>query len=174
MLRISITLDSLPLDFFPVSQEVFQLIHELLDIFELPIDRGKTDISYPIETVEFLHHLFTDLRTPDLPLRLFLEIEFDTVGDLFDDIDADRPLLAGFLQTIEDLGTIEGLSPPIFFDDRRQGILCPLTRSKSLLATEAFPPSPDRLLVLAFAGIDDFALRMITERTFHVLNVADG
>ena len=33
---------------FFISKEVLQLIHELLNIFELPIDRGKANISHPV------------------------------------------------------------------------------------------------------------------------------
>ena len=100
-------------------KEIFQFIHEFVDIFELSVDRGKPDIGDPVQAMEFFHHLFADLRTPDLPLPLLLEMEFDTVDDLLNDVDADRPLLAGLLQTVEDLETIERFSSSILFDRPR-------------------------------------------------------
>jgi hypothetical protein len=112
--------------------------------------------------VEFLHHFFTDLELL-ISLSAFPGNRVRYGWRSFDDIDADRPLL-GLLQTIEDLGTIEGLSPPIFLMTEGKASSA-LSLVVIASGSRALPPSPDRLLVLA-AGIDDFALRMITERTF--------
>ena len=96
-------------------------------------------------------------------------MEFDAINDLFNQIDTDRPFLASFLQAIEDLDAVESLPSPILFHDQRKGILCSFARGKSFMATEAFPPSPDRIFILSQPGIDDFALGMTTKGTFHGL-----
>ena len=160
----------LPPNLFPVSKEILEFVHELMEVLELAIDRGKTDIGYPVESVKFFHHLLADLGTLNLPFPLFLEMEFDAVDDLLNHIDADRPLFTRLLQSVKDLEAVEGLSPPVLFDHRREGLFGPLTRRKPFMAPEAFPPATDGLLFLALAGIDHFAFRMITEGAFHGLS----
>ena len=138
-----------------------------MEVFELTIDRGETDIGHPVEPVEFFHHLLADLGALNLPLSLFLEMEFNAVDDLLNDIDADRSLFTRLLQSVKDLEAVEGFSPAVLFDHRREGLLGPLARRKPFMAPEAFPPATDGLLFLALAGIDHFAFRMITEGAFH-------
>ena len=123
-----------------------------------------------VEPVEFFHHLLADLGALNLPLSLFLEMEFNAVDDLLDDIDADRSLFTRLLQSVKDLEAVEGFSPAVLFDHRREGLLGPLARRKPFMAPEAFPPATDGLLFLALAGIDHFAFRMITEGAFHGLS----
>src|SRR4030042_2112610 len=108
-----------------------------MDVLKLPVDRGETDIRYPIETVEFLHHFLPDLRAFDLPLPFFLKIGLDPVDALLNDIDADGPLFAGLLQAIEDFDPIEGFASSVFFNDQGKGILRPLARGQTLLTFEA-------------------------------------
>ena len=157
-----------------ISEDVFELIHKFLDIFKLSINGSKADISHSIQPMEFVHHLLPDFRAPHLSLPSLLKMELDAVYDLLNQVDADRPLLAGPLETIEDLNAIESLSSPILLDDQRQGILCPLAGRKSLLATQTFPPPADRLFILAKAGIDHFTLRVTAERTFHNDSTAES
>ncbi len=95
-------------------------------------------------------------------------MEFDAVDDFLQNVDTDRPLLTGFLQAVEDFEAIERFSPPVFLHHQWKGILRPLTGRKPFMAAEAFPPPSNRVLLLSEAGIDDFTLRMVTERTFHV------
>jgi len=101
--------------------------------------------------MEFVHHLVANFRTLDLPLPLLLEIDLDAVDDLLNEIDTDGPLLAGLFQTIEDFEAVEDLSPPVLLDHHGKGFLCSLAGGKSLLTAEAFPPSPNGLLILAKA-----------------------
>jgi hypothetical protein len=158
----------LPPNLFPVSKEILEFVHELMEVLELAIDRGKTDIGYPVESVKFFHHLLADLGTLNLPFPLFLEMEFDAVDDLFNDIDADGSLFTGRFQAVQDLETNEGFSPAILFDNHGEGLFGPFACRKTFTAPETLPPATDRLLILALAGINDFAFRMITEWAFHL------
>ena len=148
-------------------EKVLQFIHKLPDVLELPIDGGKTDIGHTIQLMELLHHLLANLRTLDLPLPFLLEVEFDAIDDLLDKVNADGSLLAGPSETIKDLEAVERLPPSVLLNDQRKIILWPLARSKTLLTTETFPSPADGLLVSAQAGVDHFALGVITERAFH-------
>ena len=142
-----------------------------MDVLKLPVDRGETDIGYPIETMEFLHHFLPDLRASDLPLAFFLEIGLDPVDALLNDIDADGPLFAGLFQAIEDFNPVEGFSPSVFFNDQGKRILRPLACGKTLLTFEAFPPPPDRLFVFAQTGVNNLAFGMIAEGAFHLIRM---
>ncbi len=155
------------LSFFPVPEEIFELVHKFLDIFELAVDRGKADISHPVQTVELLHHALPNLRTLYLPLSSFLEMELDAIHDLFNHVDADGPLLTCSLQAIEDFEAVEWLSSRVFLDDQWERILCPFACRKSFTATETFPSAPNGLFILSQTGIDDFALGMATKGAFH-------
>jgi hypothetical protein len=117
--------------------------------------------------MEFLHHLLPDLSALYFSFSSFLEMQLDAVDDFLDQIDTNGPLLAGFFQAVKDFKAIESFSPPILLHDQWKGILCPLTGSKSLMAAETLPPSPNGVLILSQSGIDHFTLGMITKRTFH-------
>jgi len=124
--------------------------------------------------MEFFHHPLPDLRALDLSFPSFLKMELDAIDDFLDQVNTDRPLLTGFFQAIENLKSIKNFSPPVFLHHQRKGILCPLAGGESLMAAETLPPSPDGILILSQTGIHHFTLRMITKRTFHLLNVVSG
>jgi hypothetical protein len=119
--------------------------------------------------MEFLHHSLTNLGTLYLSFAFFLKRKLNTVDNLLNQVDTDRPFFAGFFETIEDFEAIEYLSSPVFLDHQRKGILCPLAGSKSFLAAKTFPSPPNRLLIFTEAGIDNFTLRVITKRAFHMI-----
>ncbi len=153
---------------FTITQEVLQFVHKVMDVLELPINRGKSYVGHTIQSMKFLHHLFPDLRAPDFPVPFLLKVELDAIDDLLDDIDADGPLLASRFQAIEDLNAIKRFSPSIFFDDCRQSLLGPLSRRKTPLAAETFPTSADGIFVLTLPRVNDFAFGVATERTLHL------
>jgi hypothetical protein len=94
-------------------------------------------------------------------------MELDAIDNLFNHIDTDRSLLASSFQTIEDFQAIERLPSGILLHNQWEGILCPFARSKSFMAAKAFPSTPNGVFILSQAGIDNLALEMTTEGTFH-------
>jgi len=90
-----------------VSEEVLQLIHEVMDVLKPTINRSKAYVGHSVQPMELFHYFFTDLRTPNLSHALILKMEFDAVDDLFNDVETDRPFLARLLQAIKDLEAIE-------------------------------------------------------------------
>src|SRR6476469_7698743 len=75
-----------------------QLVHELVDVFELPVDGRKAHVCHLIELMQFLHQLLT--HDPALNLRLahLLNALLDPVRHGLNGRRADRPLLTGFFQ----------------------------------------------------------------------------
>jgi len=144
--------------FISIPKKVFQLVHKFLDIFKLSIDRGEADVCDSIQPMKLLHHLLADLSTLDLSLPFLLKVSLDAVNDLFNQVDTNRSLFTCLFQAIEDFEAVEDFSPPVFLDYHGKGFLCPLAGGKSFVAAETFPPPPDRLFVLAEAGVNHFTL----------------
>jgi hypothetical protein len=117
--------------------------------------------------MELFHDPFPDLRALYFPLTPILAMELDTVDDLLDHGDADRSLLAGLLQAVEDLDTVEGFSSPVLLDHEGEVILWTLTGGESFLAAEAFSSSANHVFLFAETGIDNLCFGMIAERAFH-------
>lgn len=152
---------------FFVPQELFQLVHELLDVFELSVNGGKPDVGHAVELMELLHHLLADLGTSDLPLALLLKVELDPVDDLLEKVHADRSLFAGLFQSVEDLQTVKGFPSTILLDHGRKGFLGPLAGGKAFVTTQAFPAATDRFFILRQTRIDNLAVAMAAKRTLH-------
>ena len=60
--------------FLFLVQELIQLAHEGVDILELAVDRGETDIGHFVGGLQLLHHLFTDDIGADLTLQRVLDL----------------------------------------------------------------------------------------------------
>lgn len=134
----------------------FEFIHELVDVLELAIDRGKPDIGDLIDIVQFPHHLFPDGIAGQLRLAHFLYPFFDAIRDRFDRRDADRPFFTGFRNTRQNLQAIERLPAAVFFHDHRQTFFHAFVGRVSAFAGEAFTPAANHLAFLRHTGIDNF------------------
>src|SRR5512136_220210 len=118
--------------------------------------------------MEFLHHPLSNLGAFYFSLSSFLKMKLHAVDDLLKLIDADRPLLAGLFQAIQDLEAIERLSPPVLLHDQRKGILRSLTGRKSFMTAETLPSPPNRIFLFSQSGIDHFAFGMAAKGTLHI------
>jgi len=145
-----------------------------MNIFKLPIDRGKTNISHSIQAMKFVHDLLPNLRALDFSLSSLLKMELEAVHNLLKFINTNRPFLTGSLEAIEDFEAIERFSPPVLLHHQGKGILSPFACGKSFMAAETLSPPPNRIFFLSQSGIDHLTLGMIAEWTFHFLNVVSG
>ena len=76
-------------------QQLGQLRHEGVDILELAVHRGETDIGHFVYLTQLLHDLLTHHIGSDLPLKTVLQALFDLIGHLLQLRQRDRALLAG-------------------------------------------------------------------------------
>ena len=172
---LTVTTDQSPALFlfalFLIPKEVLQLIYEFLDVFELPVDGGESNIGHSIQTVEFLHHPLPNLSALDFPLSSLLEMEFDAIDNLFDHVNTDWPLFAGLFQAVEDFKAVERFSPAVPLHDQRKGILRPLAGGKSFMAAEAFPSPSNGVFVFSQPGIDHLTFEMTAKRALHLIRL---
>jgi hypothetical protein len=65
----------------PFTDQHFNFIHELRDVFELTVYGGESHIGHLIELIQFRHHLFADHARLYFSLASLLNTLFDPVGD---------------------------------------------------------------------------------------------
>src|SRR5260370_7396709 len=87
--------------------QVFELVHELVDILEGAVDRGEAHIRNLVDAVQFTHYGAADKRTRDFLAAAFQYGRFDSVGHLLDRLHRARPLLPSFLNPVAYLAPLE-------------------------------------------------------------------
>src|SRR5216683_3263089 len=123
--------------------QVFELVHELVDILEGAVDRGEAHIRDLVDAVQFTHYGTADKRTRDFLAAAFRYRRFDSVGHLLDRLHRDRPLLACLLDPGDYLGAVERLAPVVLLDHHRRRFLDALIRGEAPLARRAHSPAAD-------------------------------
>src|SRR2546428_421399 len=80
---------------------------------------------------------------------------------------ADGTFLTGLFQAGQHLGPVEGLPPPVFFDDHGENFLHPLVGGEPPLAPQAFPASADGLAFFRHPRVHDLVFNVATKRASH-------
>ena len=75
--------------------ELVDLALELADVAELPVDRREADVGHLVDAAQLVHDPRADVGRLDLALGTILQVGLDAIGDAFELLHADRPLLAG-------------------------------------------------------------------------------
>ena len=65
-------------------EQVLELAHELIDVFEGAIDGGEADVGDFVELVDFFHDEFAHGLDGDFFLVLLLEFALDAVDEVLD------------------------------------------------------------------------------------------
>src|SRR5438552_671129 len=146
---------------------MFQLGHEFLDVFEIQVDRRKSNVSHFVEFFQTVHDQFADFAGLAFPLRRINEKCLRFIHDLLHLADRDWPFLAGAQQTVQHLLAVEFFPPAIFFDDHVRDFINALVSGKPLLAVYALSPATDGFALLALARIHYFIVDETAKRTFH-------
>src|SRR6188472_1974588 len=148
-------------------EQILQLGHELADVTEMPVDRGKPHVGHLVEPLQFVHDEGADFFGGHLFLRTLLQRGLDLVGHRFDGGDADRALLARLEQASNELLPLEALTRAVFLDHHVRDLVDPLVTGETPAAVEALPPAPDDLAFLAFARVDDLIAEMSAKWALH-------
>src|SRR5881296_2775936 len=157
----------LGLSLSPLAKQSLDLIHELRDVFELPVHGRETHIRDLIELVELRHDLLAHHAARNLGLAPLLDTLLDAVCDGLQRRHADRAFLTGFLQAGQHLGPVEGFPPPVFLDDHGEHFLDPLVGGEPPLAPHALPAPADGLAFLRHPRVHDLVVNVATERASH-------
>src|SRR5881296_57147 len=157
----------LGLSLSPLAKQSLDLIHELRDVFELPVHGRETHIRDLIELVELGHDLLAHHATRDLGLAPLLDTLLDAVRDGLQRRHADGTFLTGLFQAGQHFGPVEGLPPPVFFDDHGENFLNPLVGGEPPLATQALPAPADGLAFFRHPRVHDLVFNVATKRASH-------
>jgi hypothetical protein len=130
-------------------QQVFQLIHELVDILELAVDGSEADVGDLVDTVQSLHNRLTDTSGINLFFTAFLKAELQAINDLFDGLNGNGTFLARTLNAGNNFLALEHLPPAVLFYDQGKGFLHSLKSRETALADNTLAPAPDNVPFLA-------------------------
>src|SRR5713226_7494595 len=133
----------------------------------MPIYRGKPNVGDLIQLLQLFHDEAADVGCGDLLLRPILQRRFDAIRDCFERGNADRPLLAGFEETGDQLLPFEPLAAAIFLHHHVRNLVDPFVAGEAFAAIEAFATAPYDFPLLALPRIDDLVAEMRAVRTLH-------
>src|SRR5258708_15056961 len=150
-----------------VLQQIFQLAHEFLDVFEIHVDAGEAHVGDFIELFEAVHDHFADFGGGELAFGGFVHDAFDFVDDAFEFRRGHRALLAGLQQALQNFLTFETLAAAIFLDDHVGDFVDSLVGGEAAAAFEAFAAAANGIAAAAFAGINHLVVDVRAERAFH-------
>src|SRR5262249_31742353 len=117
--------DLLPSALFPrptILQHRLQFLDEILYVFELAVDAGKTDEGDLVELAQMAHDGLAEILRGHFAVEVRVDVTFDGADDPFDLIFADGALPAGFFQTALDLVAFEGDTRAVFLHDAQRGL----------------------------------------------------
>ena len=89
------------------------------------------------------------------------------VGDSFERIHTNRPLLAGLEQAGDQLLPIESFPTAVLLDDHIRDLVHPFVRREPTAALQALPTPADDLALAALAGIHHLVAKVSAVRAFH-------
>src|SRR5262249_31953028 len=73
--------------FLAKTNQIFELVHELIDILERTVHRCEANVYHLIHAAQFVHYSGADFAARDLLGSTLGGVMFDTVGDFFDSLD---------------------------------------------------------------------------------------
>src|SRR5262245_49002461 len=150
-----------------VALEPLDLLDELADVLELPVDRREPDVGDRIQALEMVHDHAPELFAADFLLGTLVQLGLDVDDDVVDGLHADRALLAGLQDRAAELLAIERLTTAVALDHVRQHVLDVLVGRVPAVALQALAAAPDDLPVPAHPRVDDPVLRVTAKRALH-------
>src|ERR1041385_3526473 len=99
---------------FARLHKLAKLGQEFVDVAKRAIHAGKTYISDLVGLAQTRHCFFADHGRRNLSVTRFLQVALDSIGDVFDLLDAYRSLVARGPQPPDDLVAVELFAPSVF------------------------------------------------------------
>ena len=147
--------------------DLVKLVHEGVDVLELSVNRGKSDISNLVDALLFFHGIGADHVGRDLAVKGVLQQILDLVNDLLKSINGDRTLFTGSHHTVEELVSVKRLARLVLLDDYHRNALDDLVGCESFAAIETFSSATDPFALIRWAGINNFAFIKAAIWTLH-------
>lgn len=146
-------------------RELGDYLNESVNIVKVLVDRSKADISHGVQLFEAGQHSVADLAGSGLGLHGVGIGVLDILHQLIHLLNADGALLDSGLQTLEELGLIEGFEAAVLLIHHEQRLLNYLIGGEALAAVGTLA-SP-ALLAFAGARIYNLCILKIAKRTSH-------
>src|SRR2546426_1385967 len=152
---------------FPLLQQPLEFLHEFVQIPELAVDAGKSDVGNLVHLFQTLHQALADGGSREFLLRALLHQVLDLLDDILEGVHGDRPLFAGSQEAGHQLGPVEGLPPAILLDHHERNLVDPLVGGEAARARETFTAASHDMPLFPFPGVHHLVLGVSTERAFH-------
>src|SRR5579872_6396735 len=149
------------------AEDRLELVNEVVDVLELPIDRGKADECDLVDRAQAVEHLFTDVTRGDLAVEVLIDVRLDVANNGLNLTFAHGPLVARLFAAGTNLLAVERNPGSVFVDDLEGRLLDLFVGGEPALANQAFPAAADHE-VLARAGIDHLRFPVAAERAHHM------
>src|ERR1700730_9724198 len=149
-------------------QQILQLGHELLYVFEVQINRSETDIRHFVIAPQPVHDQLADFAGLALPLRRLDDEPFRLIHDLFQPADGYGTLLARPQQAVKHFLPVEFFPATVLLDHHVGNLVDPLVGGKAFAAFQTLATAADGIGFLALARVHHFVIFKATERALHV------
>ena len=150
------------------AEQLVELFHKCIDIFELTVNRGEADISYLVDVLELVHSQLAYSHGGDLSVERALQLSLDVVHHLLYLFDRHRTLLARAEDTGSELVAVKDLTALVALDYNYRNGLDDLMGRKALAALETLSAAADALALIGGTRINDLALFISTVGTLHI------
>ena len=90
--------------------ELAELFHKTVDVFELTVDRSETHISDFIDVLETIHGVLPDPAGGHFALQRVLQRILNLIDYLFKRVERDGTLFTGAKKTVEQFVAIKGFA----------------------------------------------------------------
>jgi len=155
---------------FVVSQ-LADFVDEFVDILELAIDGGETDVSDFIDFFQDFHHPPADFDAGNFLVEIPLDGVVNVIGGAFDFFDLDGTFPTGFFDAAADFFAVEVFADIAVFNYLQFRLNNFFNGREPVPALQAFPPPPDPGAFFGGPGVDDFIIKTSALWTTHFFNL---
>ena len=96
------------------AEHRFELFDEVVDVFELAINRGKADKRDLVDRSQPIENLLPDIAGGDLAVEILIDVGFDVANKGLDLTFADGPLVTGLFRPARIFSRSNGTRVPSF------------------------------------------------------------
>src|SRR5208337_2678751 len=141
--------------------------HKFRRLFEAAVNAGKSNVGHFIDLAQGLHNPFPDGHAGNFTFIFIADLIHDPLHEVFDDFWADGALLAGLLETGEQLFLGELLPPPIALDHHKSLMLNLFVGSEAVVALQTLAAAADGRAFAGGARVDDLVVLIAALWTAH-------
>ena len=144
-----------------------QTFDEFLDVFELSVDAGESNICDFVDGAELFHNRFAEESGIDFRVELAFYKRFDSSDHFVYLLCRNGAFPAGFLDAGTELGSVVWNADAVPFDDFQSVLFDAFVGRKAPIARQTQSTATNRRSVLSGAGINYLVVISSAKRTSH-------